>query len=566
MQTDMTLREKATRLCALIGVCSLGIYLAACNYGELPVDGEGTGKVELRFSASISDSPSTKGAITQPTITQGTAFADGTHLFGLFVTRPDGNSLTTGSGDKDNMKSTLTVSGTTQTWTHGDVSLAVNNGESIRIKGYYPWTAGATATAVPFDLSSTDPAQWIDLLYLSTPAPTTDTQITNAQSTINLQFSHAFCWVTVNLTKLSENPAVKVKAVTIGNAYAGQKTVFNKGKLNLVTNEIVDGVSGPLKIVQTEGNEIYLNTQLEHPANSQPAKFNFLVPPVMRADMKDSEIVIEVTTLETTGTSDEEEKVLTFPLSLSHLNHDTQNSLYGFQKGKHNTYNIVYNNSAMNLSLSDWHSVTIETAKLGEESNLRYPKSRDLNGNDVTTLQIGGSVSDYTLEKGNHSYHTFLGEVAENNNGHYIETIESTPATQTAFRWGDAVKKEKVYPSIQVSGYNAAGDAQIPWKDQETGSLLAKQACVEYREGGYTDWRLPRISECYLIVLPKGNFDPGSRDFWSATEANPAECYAATYNEDTSLGEYAFYVQKYPKESSFYVRCVRDADKPKPAK
>lgn len=560
----MTQREKATRLCALIGVCSLGIYLAACNYGELPVDGEGTGKVELRFSASISDSPSTKGTITQPAITQGTAFADGPHLFGLFVTRPDGTPLTTGSGDKDNMKSTLTVSGTTQTWAHDVGSLAVNNGDKVKIKGYYPWTAGATATAVPFNLSETDPAQWIDLLYLSSPAPTTDTPITDAQSTIDLKFSHAFCWVTVNLTKLSENPPVKVKAVTIGNAYAGQKTVINQGTLNLTTGEIT-GISGPLKILLAESSEIFLETQPETSANAQPAEFNFLVPPVMRADMKDSEIVIEVTTLESTGTSSkEEEKVLTFPLSLSHLNQDGAN--YGFQQGKHNTYNIVYNNSAMNLSLSDWHSVTIDPTKLGEESELRFKKSRDFTLTDISLLESvnGPNISDYTLDAGDHLYHSFLGEVAENNNGKYIENIASTPAGTSAPRWKNAVRQEKVYPSIQVSGYNAAGGAQIPWKDKETGSLLAKQACVEYREGGYTDWRLPRISECYMMAyspVQGQTFDLGFRDLWSATEANPDECYAATYNDDTSIGSKVFYVQKFPKESSFYVRCVRDADK-----
>ena len=78
MQTDMTIKEKATRLCAMIGVCSLGIYLAACDNGELPAGGEGAAKVELRFSASISDNPSTKaGQPPQPTITSGQAFSEG---------------------------------------------------------------------------------------------------------------------------------------------------------------------------------------------------------------------------------------------------------------------------------------------------------------------------------------------------------------------------------------------------------------------------------------------------------------------------------------------------------
>ncbi len=139
MQTDMTIKEKATRLCAMIGVCSLGIYLAATKAGQPP----------------------------QPTITSGQAFSEGKqHLFGMFVTREDGTALADGSSD--NMKSTLTVSGNKQTWTHTDntgmtsISLAANNGENIIIKGYYPWTADATATAVPFDLSSTDPKDWTD--------------------------------------------------------------------------------------------------------------------------------------------------------------------------------------------------------------------------------------------------------------------------------------------------------------------------------------------------------------------------------------------------------------------
>lgn len=108
---------------------------------------ERCGKVELRFSASISDSPFTKaGQPPQPTITSGQAFSEGKHLFGMFVTREDETALADGSSD--NMKSTLTVSGSKQAWTHTDktgmtpISLAANNGENIIIKGYYPVDSG----------------------------------------------------------------------------------------------------------------------------------------------------------------------------------------------------------------------------------------------------------------------------------------------------------------------------------------------------------------------------------------------------------------------------------------
>lgn len=546
MQTDMTVKDKVTRLCALIGVCSLGIYLAACNYGELPVDGAGTGKVELRFSASISDSPSTKaGQPPKPTITPANAFKTGTHQFGLFVTREDGSALTTGSDD--NMKSTLTVD-SNLAWTHTDktgtntISLAVNNGENILIKGYYPWTADATATKVPFDLSSTDPTKWTDLLYLSSPAPTEKLNITDGSSTIPLKFSHAFCWVTINLLQLSTNYDVQVKAVTIGNAYAGQGTICNKGTLNLNSGDI-KGTSGPLKIVMEQ--PITLDT--EGGENAQPSVFNFLVPPIMSPDIKNSDIVIEVTTIDTEG-SKEEEKVLTFPLSLSHLNNDGNN--YGFAKGKHNTYDMVYNNSVMNLSLSDWQTVKITDPTLGEGTVGEKYKKRDFNGSDKTLL--GFSNQDiYLLATGDHIYHTYLGEVAENNNGEYVPE----PSGDTKYKqWKSIILNEPVYRSIHIAGNLAAGGAQIPWKDKETGTLLAKQACVEFRDGGFSDWRLPRIGECFMMDYQAATLE--GKEYWSATEASLTTSYAVV-KEGTS----DYFPKSYSKQELFYVRCVRDADK-----
>lgn len=556
MQTDMTIREKATRLCAMIGVCLLGIYLAACDNGELPAGGKGAAKVELRFSASISDSPSSKaGQPPLPTIASGQAFSEGRHLFGMFVTREDETALADGSSD--NMKSTLTVSGSKQTWTHTDktdvtpISLAVNNGENIIIKGYYPWTADATVTAVPFNLSSTNPQDWTDLLYLS--SPTGSQNITDGMAPIPLVFSHAFCWVTINLLQLSPNNTVKVKAVNIGNAYTGQGTIVNRGALNLKTGKIVNSVSGPLKI-DMGSQPITLDT--EGAPGASAAVFNFLVPPVMSPNIKNSDIVIEVTTLESTGAdTPEEEKVLTFPLSLTHLNQDNSGSttLYGFRKGMHNTYHIVYNNSAMNLSLSGWQTVSIDEAKLGEGTANVKPIYRKFDGDDVLTLGLSGQPSSFTLAASNHMYQAFLGEVAENNNGKYIPEIASKPTSNFPDKWKDAVIKEPPYPIIHISKNFAAGGAQISWKDKETGTLLAKQACVEFREGGYTDWRLPRISECFMIIR-RGAGDIASNDFWSATEADADHCYAAAY--DSSVQHY---VKQYPKEEPLYVRCVRDS-------
>lgn len=558
MQTDMTIKEKATRLCAMIGVSLSGIYLAACDNGELPAGGEGAAKVELRFSASISDSPSTKaGQPPQPTITEGQAFSEGKHLFGMFVTREDETALADGSSD--NMKSTLTVSSSKQAWTHTDktgvtpISLAVNNGENIIIKGYYPWTADTTVTAVPFNLSSTNPQDWTDLLYLS--SPTGSQNITDGMAPIPLVFSHAFCWVTINLLQLSPNNTVKVKAVNIGNAYTGQGTIVNRGALNLKTGKIVNSVSGPLKI---DMGSQPITLDAEGAPGASAAVFNFLVPPVMSPNIKNSDIVIEVTTLESTGAdTPEEEKVLTFPLSLTHLNQDNSGSttLYGFRKGMHNTYHIVYNNLAMNFSLFGWQTVSIDEAKLGEGTANVTPTK--INFFDLWTGDP--TVTPNKLEPNDHRYHTYLGEVAENNNGEYRDI--TTKNGKLGDRYEGAVTEEPFQPALEAASSLAAGGAQISWKDKETGTLLAKQACAELREGGYTDWRLPRISECYILNYPTNLM--GGKEYWSATEASATECYAVVKVKEDG-GDY--WPKKFSKQESFYVRCVRDKNKPKPQK
>lgn len=546
--------RKAAALCA-------ALFLCACNYERIPDVEEGE-LMTVTLSAGPAageQNPTTKaGQPPQPTITSGQAFSEGKqHLFGMFVTREDGTALADGSSD--NMKSTLTVSGSKQTWTHTDntgmtsISLAANNGENIIIKGYYPWTADATATAVPFDLSSTDPQDWTDLLYLSFP---TDPQnITDGMGPVSLKFSHAFCWVTINLLQLSSNNTVKVKAVNIGNAYAGQGTIVNKGNLNLKTGKIVNSVSGPLKI-DLGSQPIALDT--EGAPGASAAVFNFLVPPVMSPDIKNSDIVIEVTTLESAGAdTPEEEKVLTFPLSQSHLNQDNSGSttLYGFRKGMHNTYHIVYNNSAMNLSLSGWQTATIEETKLGEGTVGANYKTRSFNPSDKVVLGFGNIATNlYLLTAGNHIYHTYLGEVAENNNWKYVAEPSDNDKYQ---QWKSVILNEPVYPSIHIAGNLAAGGTQIPWKDKETGTLLAKQACVEFRDGGFSDWRLPRIGECFMMDYQAGTL--GDKEYWSATEASPTTSYAVVKNG-------SYYPKSYSKQESFYVRCVRDADKNKPTK
>lgn len=262
----------------------------------------------------------------------------------------------------------------------------------------------------------------------------------------------------------------------------------------------------------------------------------------MSADIKDSDIVIRVTTME--GGSP---KVLSFPFRQAHLN--KEGTKYGFQKGMHNTYTLVYNNSSMYLSLEDWTTTTITESTLGEGMvNAKY-LTRKFDNSDNTVLGSGGN---YKLTAGNHIYHTYLGEVAENNNGEY-ETFSINPSGNLSARWRGAVESEPVYPSLHIAENFAAGGEPVPWKDNETGALVAKQACVEFRDGGFTDWRLPRISECYMMAY---QFDYTVKECWSGTEASATNSYAMVKE-----GGSGYYPKSFSKQEYFYVRCVRDSDK-----
>lgn len=548
MHTTIIIRKKTTRICTILGICSFGLYTTACDSGELPGKEKEKVTAELRFTASISDNLSTKSDHGSDII-ETTAFPNGTHTFGMFVTREGGGALVTGSDD--NMKLTLTKSaGSSDTWSQtdkndGNLSLIANHGESVALTGYYPWTAGASATAVPFDLSG-NMSDCPDLLYLSSPV---GAQPVYDGTPVALNFSHAYCWVTVKLSKLTQKTDVFVKSVSIENSSGNLKRIVNKGAIDPKTGDQISNraTSGPL-VVDCAAAPVDLplsNTAID------PAVFNFLVPPFMATDVQDSDIVIRVTT-NVLGA----DEVLSFPLNRVHLNNVTNQ--YGFAKGMHNTYTIVYNNAAMILSLADWQGVRIGDGNLGGTIGGTPIEVSWTNSHNAVVLVTERDQLKKLLV-GDHTTHSYLGEVAENNNGAY-RTIE-TPSGGLFVVWKPFVITEPFYTTLKVARNNAAGGGDVPWKDKETGTLMAKQVCAEFREGGFTDWRLPRISEFFMIVYPpQGILSQG--DYWSATEHNADECYYVTSSVPPETTA-SWIPQHTSKTASMYVRCVRDSDKPR---
>lgn len=557
MHIDMIIRIKATRVWTIISICSFVLYTTACDSGEIPAKEENAANIELRFTASISDSPSVKTAYGAtftkanahgPAVLQGTEFANDRHTFGMWITGETGGALVTGSND--NMQAILVKNGTTNTWSYADnggtpLTLQAKQGENIKITGYYPWIDGATNTAVPFDFSNASSSvNWKDLLYLSSPAPNVTSPVTDANP-IALTFSHAYCWVTVKLSKLTNKSDVTVSAVSIENGGTGG-WIKNKGGIDPKTGKVVSGAtSGVLKITCPE---VHSSLPVE---GAEPFVYNFLVPPFMNTDVQDSDILIRVFT--------NDSKVLSFPLQRAHLN-KTDPDQYGLKQGMHNTYNIVYNNSSMILSVSDWQEVVINDQALGGGPT----------GGIIQVAVLRGFESSFehhaTLRLRNHILHTYLGEVAENNNGKYVTVSDidaSKPIPSIFDGWKPYILADSLYKTLMVAKDLAAGAAPVPWKD-ENGVLTAKQACVEFRDGGYTDWRLPRISELFIVGYNANVSGVGknANQLWSGTEYDADNSYATgSYPNTTTI-----FPKITSKKESLYVRCVRDADKPKPAK
>ena len=126
----------------------------------------------------------------------------------------------------------------------------------------------------------------------------------------------------------------------------------------------------------------------------------------------------------------------------------------------------------------------------------------------------------------------------------------------------DALNREGPYKKLVIAPDNAGEN--IVWRSTEKDApkrdrvLDAKKVCWDYRGQGHTDWRLPRLSELYLIWLNRATINQSkgftslgetSVAYWSASEAPNDKAYAVN-----SAGK----VTQNLKTSKFMIRCVRE--------
>lgn len=131
----------------------------------------------------------------------------------------------------------------------------------------------------------------------------------------------------------------------------------------------------------------------------------------------------------------------------------------------------------------------------------------------------------------------------------------------------DAFNREGPYGKLIIAPDNTC---IIAWKTgttKEDRVLVAKKACWDYRGQGQSDWRLPRLSELYLLWLNKETINQ-SKGFTSLGEiTDPVQevTYWTGTEGKTENGEIQVYtvnaggeIKLHPKTEKFSVRCVRE--------
>lgn len=140
---------------------------------------------------------------------------------------------------------------------------------------------------------------------------------------------------------------------------------------------------------------------------------------------------------------------------------------------------------------------------------------------------------------------------------------ELYPTVENAFSF------EGTYPDLMVSANDLVDDEGNESSQWKTGtSLTALNLCRDMEEGGYDDWRLPRLSELAFIYVNEASleklrgFTPLSGSYWCGSEY---EVPAAT-DEQRKKSDWAWavnftsttgYASAHQKTEKLKIRCVR---------
>lgn len=577
------------------------LAMSSCTWEEFPDEPAVLQKpVALSFATAVETAPEADTRVIRPGTDFGGSeyFPVGQYAIGIHLYNLNGSEVFEGS---DNMQGLMTINATgtgtdNDEWKYwnsqgGKVTPQGFPGTRIRRMAYTPYNSKATIDSIPFDFTNkvnVDPQYGqANLLLCSTGE--TDIPADPLANPIQLKFKNAYTKVVLRITKKedkNDNQNIgKVTETAIDNLTA--EWIKNRGGIDPATG-YVKPTSEPGKI--WNDSTAYLKT-------TEPVEFTFLVPAFMDKDVTDDNFgfVLQI---------DGQQRL--FPLKQSQLNTGVDaggNTTYGFESNRINTYNLVYNNSVLFLSLQSWNSVdasagfgqtaeknptfSLDLSKGLWDSKNGYYVSQSQQKADVSTIPELNYPKDPTEDPyvststpttpigfkstKQHINNTHLSSVLLGGNGKAIETKDA----------GQLYTLEKPYYRLQVTALDVGGKAVV-WQDDK-GGLIAKDVCRNYRGNGFTDWRLPRVTEMKIIMMwavydrnqmgkffgKTGYYQMEKEDatpYWTATEAymgTPGKVDAqetAWYVQGyiNSRGKWNYKVETRNKQDAAFIRCVRE--------
>lgn len=571
----MDTKNKYTYPCAIIlAACSLLLAGACDNHAFDGMGPDTPGReVRLDFNASIENTEAAQSRSFAPI----DAFTGNSYAFGMSVTKSEnGSEIFKGSSD---MTATMERSGSAAPWewsfldnsNHSSVTPAGPEGQALKVVAYYPVVSSATkdvyTNGIPFDFSAKTGLKQTDLLY------NTDTIYPFAPSgelvaTVPLNFWHAYTWIVLNITKyVDKGSEFKLSSITLGNL--GGSWIKNKGAIDPETGLPKDGATAG-SIGVTIDPAVALST-------TEVYTYEFLVPSFMDTKVGNGEITL---ILNINGINE------IFSLDKVYLNQSDDRKSFGFRQGYKNTYDLVFNNSALGLSIQNWSSEVINGEFGGD---ITPPGGQDYkwmnldNGSlywPTATYPGASYATTYPKKSGylaanEHPYEAYLTTVAYGGNGAYVPVNTPDPAKlpKDGLKITDDINvytMEKAHQILQMTK-NDVSIAPVPWEDGN-GLLLAKELCRKYNGGGFHNWRLPRASELravFVLVSGSGsladlNFgkdETRNKPYWTGTEVNENEAWGLYIDKRTAIADCKVVLSPYDKKTtSCSVRCVRDSN------
>lgn len=583
------------------------LAMSSCTWEEFPDEPAVLQKpVALSFATAVETAPEADTRVIRPgTDFGGNAyFPVGQYAIGIHLYNLNGSEVFEGS---DNMQGLMTINATaTGTGTDNDNWQYWNSqgkqvtpqgfpGTRIRRMAYTPYDPKATIDSIPFDFTkkvNVEPqCGQANLLLCSTGE--TDIPADPLTNPIQLKFKNAYTKVVLRITKKedkNDNQNIgKVTETAIDNLTA--EWIKNRGGIDPATG-YVKPTSEPGKI---------WNDSTAMLTTTEPVEFTFLVPAFMDKDVQDDNFgfVLQI---------DGQQRL--FPLKKSQLNTGADaggNTTYGFESNRINTYNLVYNNSLLFLSLQSWNSVDA-SAGFGQTAEKNPTFTLDLslgilnekNGYYVTqNKQMPDSSTvpelnypkdttedpyvEWDQQRPPHKPNKFI-YITTHRNNTYLSSVllggngPAVPENKGGRLYTDY---EQPYVKLQVTALDVGGKAVI-WQDGR-GGLIAKDVCRNYRGNGFTDWRLPRVTEMKIIMMwavynrsQMGQFfgkteyyqmeKEDATPYWTATEADmgtPGEVdthETAWYVQGyiNSVSEWNYKVATRNKQEAAFIRCVRE--------